>query len=128
MEDFMELLKEKWEDEVIEQCAEHDIKVALTLNTLIYLKQVGFQIRLARKRRKYSMQHISETAQISRTTLWKAEKGDPTVSIGVYAAILSCFGLESDLLRLAKDDVAGRKMMEASLARLENNNYKNYEF
>ncbi|MBR0090092.1 MAG: helix-turn-helix domain-containing protein, partial [Lachnospiraceae bacterium] len=49
---------------------------------------MGEQIRLARLRRKYSVKLIAERAGISRATLWKVEKGDAGVAIGIYAKVL----------------------------------------
>ena len=50
------------------------------------LEQMGEQIRLARLRRKLSLELVAERAGISRATLISIEKGAPTVSIGSYAA------------------------------------------
>ena len=52
------------------------------------LEQMGEQIRLARLRRKLSLELVAERAGISRATLISIEKGAPTVSIGSYAACL----------------------------------------
>lgn len=49
------------------------------------LEQMGEQIRLARLRRKLSLELVAERAGISRATLISIEKGAPTVSIGSYA-------------------------------------------
>ena len=46
-----------------------------------YLAEVGKQIRLARLRRRISCDLCAERAKISRATLWKIEKGDPSVSL-----------------------------------------------
>ena len=47
------------------------------------LAQMGEQIRLARLRRKLSLELVAERAGISRATLISKEKGAPTVSIGI---------------------------------------------
>ena len=47
------------------------------------LEQMGEQIRLARLRRKLSLELVAERAGISRATLISIEKGAPTVSIGL---------------------------------------------
>lgn len=120
MKDYIEILKEKWEDEVIEESVYYNRNILLNTETLVILKQVGFQIRLARKRRKYSLTSISSLTGISRTTLWKIEKGDPMVSIGAYSAVLNYFELEKDLLCIAKDDAIGQKMLNASLEKIDN--------
>lgn len=61
------------------------------------LKQMGEQIKLARKRRHLSMQDIAERATVTRLTVSKVEHGDPTVSMGIYARVLYALNLEKDI-------------------------------
>jgi transcriptional regulator with XRE-family HTH domain len=79
------------------------------------LEQVGEQFKLARLRRKLSMEQIAERANISKSTLWRIEKGDPGVSLGNYYQVLIALGLENDVLLLAADDTLGRKIQDAKL-------------
>lgn len=79
------------------------------------LKETGENIKLARLRRKLTMEQVSERSGISRSTLWQVEKGIPTVSFGVYAQVLFVLGLEKDILQLAGNDVLGRKIQDAEL-------------
>ncbi|HMS69242.1 MAG: helix-turn-helix transcriptional regulator [Saprospiraceae bacterium] len=79
------------------------------------LNELGENIKLARLRRKYSSQQVSERANISRPTLLAIEKGSESVSIGLYLKVLVVLGLEKDLLQLAKDDELGRKLQDANL-------------
>jgi hypothetical protein len=44
---------------------------------------------------------MAERAFISRGTLYKVEKGDPSVSMGIYATVLSILGLIEGLGYLA---------------------------
>jgi len=76
---------------------------------------LGENIKLARLRRKYSTQQVAERANISRPTLLSVEKGNPNVSIGAYIKVLFVLGLEKDILDVAKDDVLGRRLQDASL-------------
>lgn len=76
---------------------------------------VGEQIKLARLRRKLSTEQIAERAGISRVTLWQIEKGVPTVAMGAYFQVLFVLGLEQDFLKLAGDDILGRKLQDAGL-------------
>ena len=48
-------------------------------------------------------------------TLYKVEKGDPTVSMGTYANVLRVLGLLNDLDFVARDDVLGRKLQDLEL-------------
>jgi len=61
------------------------------------------------------MHQVAERANISRSTLWNIEKGDPGVSIGNYYQVLITLGLGDDLLLLARDDVLGRKIQDLGL-------------
>jgi transcriptional regulator with XRE-family HTH domain len=79
------------------------------------LKDLGENIKLARLRRKLSAQQVAERANISRLTLLHVEKGAPSVSMGIYCKVLFVLGLEKDLLKIAADDVLGRKLQDADL-------------
>ena len=80
------------------------------------LKTLGERIRLARLRRNLSVNLISERAGISRATLWKVEKGNPAVAMGIYAAVLHALNnMDKDLLLVAKDDVFGRQLQDLEL-------------
>ena len=52
------------------------------------LMRLGADLSLARKRRKQSLRTWATRLNVSVPTLMKMEKGDPTVSIGVYATAL----------------------------------------
>lgn len=79
------------------------------------LLALGENIKLARKRRKFTQMLISERTGLSRITLRKIEKGDSGVSIGHYIVVLSVLGLANDLLNVAKDDELGRKLQDIKL-------------
>lgn len=79
------------------------------------LKTVGENIRLARLRRKLSAEQVAERASISRSLLWRIERGNPSVSVGALFHVLLVLGLEKDLLRVAVDDALGRKLQDAGL-------------
>ena len=79
------------------------------------LKQMGEQIKLARRRRHLSMQDIAERATVTRLTISKVEQGDPTVSMGIYARVLYALNLEKDITLLAADDALGRQLQDAEL-------------
>ena len=93
-------------------------KKAVTVlpQTEAILSTLGEQIKLARLRRNLSVELVSQRADISRATLWKVEKGDATVAIGIYAAVLHALNnLDKDLLLVAKDDELGRALQDLQL-------------
>ena len=79
------------------------------------LKQMGEQIKLARRRRHLSMQDIAERATVTRLSISKVEHGDHTVSMGIYARVLYALNLEKDITLLAADDALGRQLQDAEL-------------
>ncbi|MBQ9421013.1 MAG: helix-turn-helix domain-containing protein [Lachnospiraceae bacterium] len=79
------------------------------------LQQMGNQIKLARLRRDISVKLVAERAGISETSVWAVEKGSPTVSMGIYAAVLHAIGLRDDLLLIARDDALGRTLQDLKL-------------
>ena len=90
--------------------------ITLLPQTKLILDTIGKQIKTARLRRKLSAELVAERASISRATLWAVEKGSPSVSIGIYAAVLhSLNGMDKDLLLIAKDDELGRKLQDLDL-------------
>ena len=51
-----------------------------------------------------------------RATVWNVEKGNPSVAIGIYAAVLHALNnMDKDLLLVAKDDELGRKLQDLEL-------------
>ena len=91
--------------------------VTVLPKTQDYLTQLGEQVRLARLRRKLTVELVAERAGISRATLWAVEKGTPSVAIGTYAAVLHALnGLDKDLLLVAKDDELGRKLQDLEIS------------
>ncbi len=74
------------------------------------LKELGENIKLARLRRKITTTMLAERAGMTRTTLRKVENGDSGVTLGAYASVLFCLGLEKDILLIGKDDPLGRRL------------------
>lgn len=74
------------------------------------LSKLGNDINAARRRRRISMALMVERATTSYTTLYRLEKGDPTVSLGVVATVLYILGMEERLADLAdvRFDEVGR--------------------
>lgn len=81
----------------------------------LILEQMGENIKLARKRRKLTTLQVAERADIARTTLYQIEKGSEKVAIGAYFNVLRVLGLQNDFLKIAFDDVLGRKLQDIEL-------------
>lgn len=79
------------------------------------LEQMGENIKLARKRRKLTAVQVAERAGVARSTLYLIEKGDSSVALGAYFNVLHVLGLQDDFLKLAADDVFGRKLQDLDL-------------
>jgi transcriptional regulator with XRE-family HTH domain len=84
----------------------------LPLPTKCALSKLGDDIRTARLRRGISATLMAERAFITRTTLGKVEKGNPGVSMGIYATLLFILGMTSRLADLAdiNNDVVGQRL------------------
>lgn len=61
------------------------------------LALLGERLRAARKRQRVSAVAAAEAAGISRVTLHRIERGEPTVAIGAWVAAASALGLAFDL-------------------------------
>ena len=81
------------------------------------LIKLGEDITIARKKRRISTISMAERAFISRGTLYKVERGNPTVSMGVYATVLAILGLVEGLGQFAdrRDDILGLDIEEDRL-------------
>ncbi|MGI9249620.1 MAG: helix-turn-helix domain-containing protein [Pseudohongiellaceae bacterium] len=90
---------------------------ALPLPVRRALGKLGADIRDARRRRRLTMAIVAERAFISRVTLTKVEKGDPGVSLGIYATVLFVLGLSERLGDLAdvRHDAVGRDLQDEQL-------------
>jgi transcriptional regulator with XRE-family HTH domain len=62
------------------------------------LALLGERLRAARKRQRVTSIAAAEAAGISRVTLHRIERGEPTVAVGAWMAVASALGLEFDLL------------------------------
>jgi transcriptional regulator with XRE-family HTH domain len=69
------------------------------------LVRLGQNIRLARKRRRISVDSLAASMFITAPTLRKVEKGDPTVSFSAVVSALWTLGLADDLMNVANPDL-----------------------
>ena len=79
------------------------------------MQHMGENIKLARKRRKLTAAQLAERADVSRTTLYLIELGNPGVAMGAYFNVMRAMGLQEDFLKLAADDAFGRKLQDLDL-------------
>lgn len=56
------------------------------------LVKLGQDVAIARKKRNLTTRMVAERTGVARSTYFKVEKGDPTVSMGVYAMTLFVLG------------------------------------
>lgn len=81
------------------------------------LRKLGQDINDARRLRRITTQLMAERAGLSRSTIRKIEKGEPTTSMGSYSAVLFVLGMEkrlSDLVDSAHD-LLGRRLEDENL-------------
>jgi len=79
------------------------------------LEKTGENLKMARKRRKLTTTQVAERADISRSTLYQIESGNPSVALGAYFNVMRVFGLQDDFLKLAVDDELGRRLQDLAL-------------
>src|SRR5258708_2995298 len=65
------------------------------------LTKLGLDLSTARRKRRLTVGMIAERVGVARTTYLKVEKGDPTVSMGVYAMALFVLGFPDALADIA---------------------------
>lgn len=78
---------------------------------------LGADLRGARLRRRIPAAVLAERARMTRQTLHKIERGDPTVSMGGYASVLFALGMPDRIANLAaaRDDAVGLALDEERL-------------
>jgi len=81
------------------------------------LAKLGDDLKSARLRRRLTTTMVAERAFITRSTLVKAERGDPGVSLGIYATVLFVLGLADRIAGLAdvRTDDLGLQLEEGRL-------------
>lgn len=83
------------------------------------LSKLGEDLSRARRRRRLTVALVAERALVSRNTIARLERGDPGVSIGIYATVLFVFGMTERLAELAdvRFDVIGLGLDEENLSK-----------
>jgi transcriptional regulator with XRE-family HTH domain len=65
------------------------------------LRKLGRDLALARRKRSISTSDMAARLFVSRDTLWRLERGDPTVALGTLATAIFVLGLHDRLANLA---------------------------
>ena len=65
------------------------------------LRKLGRDLALARRKRGISTTEMAERLFVSRDTLWRMERGDPTVALGTLATAAFVLQLQDRLANLA---------------------------
>lgn len=65
------------------------------------LRKLGRDLALARRKRGISTTEMAERLFVSRDTLWRMERGDPTVALGTLATAAFVLQLQERLANLA---------------------------
>jgi DNA-binding XRE family transcriptional regulator len=78
-----------------------DVANILPPRVLRSLQKLGRDVATARRKRAFTVAMMAERTGVARTTYLKVEKGDPSVSLGVYAMVLFVLGFEEALGRVA---------------------------
>lgn len=71
------------------------------------LKKFGGDLALARRKRRLTTAMVAERLGVAKSTYARVEKGDPTVSMGVYAMALFVLGFGEvlgDLVDASRDE------------------------
>ena len=65
------------------------------------LRKLGRDLALARRKRGISTSDMAARLFVSRDTLWRLERGDPTVALGTLVTATFVLGLHDRLANLA---------------------------
>jgi len=75
--------------------------LSLPLPAAHALRKLGRDLALARRKRGISTADMAGRLFVSRDTLWRLERGDPTVSLGTFATAAFVLQLHDRLANLA---------------------------
>ena len=91
--------------------------IKLPIPVIKTLRKLGQDINDARRRRRITIELMAERAGLSRSTIGKIEKGDPTTSMGGYATVLFVLGMDKRLSDLVDSmhDLVGRRLEDEKL-------------
>lgn len=76
------------------------------------LRKLGADVSVARKRRGITSALLASRAFVNRKSLARVERGDPGVSMGIYASVLFALGLADRLGTLLDTDHVGQALAD----------------
>lgn len=85
----------------IEDCICVTQESSIPLPAAHALRKLGRDLALARRKRGISTADMATRLLVSRDTLWRLERGDPTVASGTLATALFIFQLNDRFANLA---------------------------
>ncbi len=65
------------------------------------LRKLGRDLAIARRKRGISTEDMARRVFVSRDTLWRLERGEPTVALGTLVTVTFILGLHERLANLA---------------------------
>ena len=68
------------------------------------IRALGEHLKIARKRRSETQEHLAKRLMISTATVRRMEGGDPGIAVGTVATALWAFGMLRNFRRLADPD------------------------
>jgi hypothetical protein len=92
-------------------------RTALPLPVRRALRKLGADVSIARRRRKITTTLMAQRAFIDRRSLARVEKGDPGVSMAIYATVLFVLGMIDRLADFASpaNDPVGQALANEGL-------------
>ncbi len=81
------------------------------------LEDLGYRIKLARLRRKISIETVANRAKVSRKSVWEVEKGSPSVAMGIYINVFMAIGMLGEIDKILADDPLGRILQDDELVK-----------
>lgn len=75
--------------------------LSLPLPAAHALRKLGRDLALARRKRAISTEDMASRLFIARATLWRMERGDPSVAMGTLATAAFVLGLHERIANLA---------------------------
>jgi transcriptional regulator with XRE-family HTH domain len=94
-----------------------NLSPSLPLPVVHALRRLGRDLALARRKRGIATADMAARLFVSRDTLWRLERGDPTVALGTLATAAFVLQLHDRLANLAApgDDTLGLHLDEERL-------------